>query len=63
MLLKTSLAKNVNSLPLQFSIVAMSTQFLVFFLQIFPLMFIVLQYFNINEARLKKETPISTDNL
>jgi hypothetical protein len=55
MLLKTNLAKTVDSLPLQFSIVATTTQFLIFFLQIFPLLLIVFQYFNINEARLKQD--------
>jgi hypothetical protein len=62
LLLKTNLNKQVTSLPLQFSIAATTTQFLVFFLQIFPIVFIILQYFNINESRIKKETPTTIGN-
>ena len=54
-LIKTNVLKNVQTLPLQFSIVATTTQFLVFFLQVIPLVFVILQYFNINESRIKKE--------
>jgi len=58
MLLKTAMLKQISSLPLQFSIAATTTQFLIFFLQVFPLVFAILQYFNINESRLKKEAPL-----
>ena len=54
-LIKMNMLKQVASLPLQFSISATLTQFLVFFLQVFPLIFVILQYFNINEARIKKD--------
>jgi hypothetical protein len=55
LLVKTDVLKHVASLPMQFSIAATVTQFLVFFLQVFPIVFVILQYFNINEARLKKD--------
>ena len=61
-LLKTSLVKHMDSLPLQYSIAATTTQFLVFFLQVFPLMLIILQYFNINESRIKKEASKISDS-
>lgn len=56
-LLKTSFAKSVDSLPIQFSIVATLTQFIIFFLQVFPIITVILQYFNLNEQLVLKNKP------
>ena len=59
-LLKTNLQQTFQSLPLQYSIVATVTQFLVFFLQVFPQVLIILLYFNINESNIKKTENLTT---
>jgi len=50
------LHKSIASLPLQYSIAATLGQYLVFFLQVFSQIIIILLYFSINEAYFKKDT-------
>jgi len=58
-MLKAELNKSIESLPLQYSIAATLGQYLVFFLQVFSQIIIILLYFSINEAYFKKETTSS----
>ncbi len=53
-LLQSGMVKHIESLPLQFTVFLTIGQTIVFFLQVFPQIAIIMHYFSINESLLKE---------